>query len=180
MHAQHLRGGTSGGLWRSLHKGRDQYWGPCGYLRHQRQVRTFTPSPLPPPPTWALSFHPIVLYLLLCVYVFFTVPLPLLPWYNCTGWLGVKHRLTYLLFPCLSLALTLSVPGCVFCVSFSLSLLNPVTHSLSLSLAVSFRVCVSLSWSLSLTHSLCLSLSTSQSLFVCLSFSHSHHCWVKR
>ena len=29
-----------------------------------------------------------------------TLPLAESPWYNCTGWLGVKHQLTYLLTPC--------------------------------------------------------------------------------
>ena len=25
------------------------------------------------------------------------------PWYNCNGWLGVKHQITYFYFCCLSL-----------------------------------------------------------------------------
>ena len=34
----------------------------------------------------------------------FSKPLPKWsPWYNCTGWLGVKHQLTYLLFQSVAL-----------------------------------------------------------------------------
>ena len=44
------------------------------------------------PQCWAKGRH-----LSLCSHSVFCSPHKTSPWYNCTGWLGVKHQLTYLL-----------------------------------------------------------------------------------
>ena len=96
-------------------------------------------------------------------------PVVISPWYNRTGWLGVKKQ-----FTCLSLALALCLCLCVSvslyfsvclclsaCLSLSLSVCLPVCLSLSLSLSVCLSVCLSVSVSVSVSVSLCLCLSLS-------------------
>ena len=99
---------------------------------------------------WVSPFHPtstpitfsslclcLCLSLSVCLSVclsLVTFPPSLSPWYNRTGWLGVKHQLTLSLSFSLSLSLFVSVS-----VPLSLSL------SLSLCLSVCLSVCLSLS-----------------------------------
>ena len=49
--------------------------------------------PLPPPTSLALF---VSSFFFLCLGDDTRVHHTLLPWYNCTGWLGIKHQFTYL------------------------------------------------------------------------------------
>ena len=70
-----------------------------------------------------------------------------LPWYNCSGSLDVKHQVTYLLSVCPSLCLSrLCLSVCV-CLSVTVS----VCLSVSVSVSVSLSLCLSVSLSLSLS-----------------------------
>ena len=46
-----------------------------------------------------------------CIYIYCMITEYLPPWYNCNGWLGVKHQVTYLLHltPCLRSPVTIAV-----------------------------------------------------------------------
>ena len=192
MHAQHLRGGTSGGLWRSLHKGRDQYWGPCGYLRHQRQVRTFTP---PPPLSLPLPPGPSAFILLYCIF-FCVFMFSLLSLFLCrpditvpVDWAWNTSLLTYCSPVSLLLSLCLSQAVSSVCLSVSLSWSLSLTHflcswlcpsvcvslspdpchSLTFSVPGCVLPCVCLSLLIPVTHSLSLSVTLHLSVSFCLS-----------